>query len=59
MLQQRALDFVAGLVVPEAVLVTHAGVIRVLLAHWRNLPPERWSELVFDYGSLTTVDVPR
>lgn len=59
MLQQRALDFVAGLVVPEAVLVTHAGVIRVLLAHWRNLPPERWSELVFDYGSLTTVELPR
>lgn len=59
MLQQRALDFVAGLVVPEAVLVTHAGVIRVLLAHWRNLPPEHWSELVFDYGSLTTVELPR
>lgn len=59
MLQQRALDFVAGLAVPEAVLVTHAGVIRVLLAHWRNLPPERWSELVFDYGSLTTVELPR
>lgn len=58
-LQDRALDFVAGLSEPEAVLVTHAGVIRVLLAHWRNLPPERWSELVFDYGSLTTVDVPR
>lgn len=59
MLQQRALDFVAGLDVPEAVLVTHAGVIRVLLAHWRNLPPERWSELVFDYGSLTTVELAR
>lgn len=59
MLQQRALEFVAGLAVPEAVLVTHAGVIRVLLAHWRNLPPERWSELVFDYGSLTTVELPR
>ena len=58
-LQQRALDFVAELTVPEAVIVTHAGVIRVLLAHWQDLPPERWTELVFPYGSLTTVEIPR
>ncbi len=58
-LQQRALDFVAELTVPEAVIVTHAGVIRVLLAYWQHLPPERWTELVFPYGSLTTVDIPR
>ena len=58
-LQQRALDFVAGLDVPEAVVVTHAGVIRVLLAHWRGLPPAEWPQLVFGYGSLTTVEVGR
>lgn len=58
-LQQRALDFVASLDVPEAVIVTHAGVIRTLLAHWQGLPPERWTELNFAYGSCTRVDVPR
>ena len=58
-LQQRALDFVATLVVPEAVIVTHAGVIRTLLAHWQGLPPERWTELVFAYGSCTRIEVPR
>jgi len=58
-LQRRALDFVADLNVPEAVIVTHAGVIRTLLAHWHDLPPERWTELVFAYGSCTRVDVPR
>ena len=58
-LQARALDFVAGLSVPEAVIVTHAGVIRTLLAHWQGLPPERWTELVFAYGSCTRVEVPR
>lgn len=58
-LQQRALAFVAGLAVPEAVLVTHAGVIRVLLAHWQGLPPERWSDLSFAYGSCTRLRVPR
>ena len=58
-LQQRALDFVATLDVPEAVIVTHAGVIRTLLAHWQGLPPARWTELVFDYGSCTRVEVPR
>jgi alpha-ribazole phosphatase len=57
-LQQRALDFVAELNVPEAIIVTHAGVIRTLLAHWRALPPARWTELVFAYGSCTRVRVP-
>lgn len=58
-LQRRALDFVASLAVPEAVMVTHAGVIRTLLAQWQGLPPERWTELNFAYGSCTVVDVPR
>lgn len=58
-LQRRALDFVGSLEVPEAVIVTHAGVIRTLLAHWQGLPPERWTELNFAYGSCTVVDVPR
>ena len=58
-LKQRALDFVAALAVPEAVIVTHAGVIRTLLAHWQGLPPARWTELVFDYGSCTRIEVPR
>lgn len=58
-LQRRALDFVASLSVPEAIIVTHAGVIRTLLAHWQGLPPERWTELVFAYGSCTRVEVPR
>ena len=31
----------------------------VLLAHWRNLPPAQWTQLVFAYGSRTTVDVRR
>jgi alpha-ribazole phosphatase len=58
-LQRRALAWVAGLDVPEAIVVTHAGVIRVLLAHWRNLAPAEWPQLVFAYGSLTTVEVSR
>lgn len=58
-LQRRALDFVASLDVPEAVIVTHAGVIRTLLAHWQGLSPERWTELNFAYGSCTVVEVPR
>ena len=57
-LQQRALDFVAGLTAPEAVIVTHAGVIRTLFAHWQGLPPGKWTELVFAYGSRTRVVLP-
>lgn len=58
-LQRRALAFVGELAVPAAVLVTHAGVIRTLLAHWRGLPPAAWTQLVFPYGSCTTVDLGR
>ena len=58
-LQQRALAFVATLAVPAAVIVTHAGVIRTLLAHWQGLPPERWPELTFAYASCTRVVLPR
>lgn len=58
-LQRRALDFVASLSVPEAVIVTHAGVIRTLLAAELGLPPARWTELVFDYASCTRLVLPR
>ncbi len=58
-LQQRALAFVADLQVREAVLVTHAGVIRVLLAYFRQLAPADWLSLKFDYGSRTDIIVPR
>ncbi len=58
-LQRRALAFVSELNVPEGIIVTHAGVIRVLLAHWHGLHLAQWQQLVFDYGSCTTVEVRR
>ena len=58
-LQRRALAFIEALQVPEAVIVTHAGVIRTLLAHWQGLPPARWTELNFAYGSRTEWHVSR
>lgn len=57
-LQQRALAFVAELRVPEAVVVTHAGVIRVLQAYWQGLPAPQWATPQFGFGSLTRVHVP-
>lgn len=56
-LQARALDFVAGLAAPEAVVVTHAGVMRMLLAHWAGVPAREWTRLAFAYGAVTTVEV--
>lgn len=58
-LQRRVLAFVNELAVPEALIVTHAGVIRVLLAHLQALPPAQWTRLTFPYGSHTRIDVPR
>ena len=58
-LQARALAFVEALDVPEAVLVTHAGVIRTLVAHQQGLPPEQWLALNFAYASRTVLTIHR
>lgn len=55
--QARAQAFLSELAVEEAVLVTHAGVMRALLAHWQRVPGERWLELQFDFATVTTVAV--
>jgi len=55
--QARALAFVADLAVDEAVIVTHGGVIRVLLAHWQQVPPAGWTALAVDYATVTSVEL--
>jgi alpha-ribazole phosphatase len=52
-LQVRVLDFFNRLPEQDAVIVTHAGVIRSLLAADQGLPPERWCDLACDHASLT------
>ena len=54
--QTRALAFVESLQqaqIPEAILVTHGGIIRLLCAHQQGLPPHRWHEIAPAFGSLT------
>lgn len=58
-LQRRALEFVSELSVPEAVLVTHAGVIRMLLAAQRNLPVDQWLEQPVAYAARVVLDLGR
>ncbi len=40
---------------PAAAVVTHGGVLRVLFAHWLEVPPRRWPRLVFDFGGVSKV----
>jgi len=54
-LLQRALAFVAELAVSEAVIVTHGGVIRMLLAHWQNVPAHEWANLSVPFCGLIQV----
>ena len=56
-LQARAIDFAQTLEAPRVVLVTHAGVMRALVGHWRKLPIEEWTRLQFDFGSMTRIDL--
>ena len=58
-LQMRAVAFVQSLAVPEAIIVTHAGVIRTLIAHWHNIRPSQWSSIEVPYGSCTRVSIPQ
>lgn len=58
-LQRRAMAFFDQLVAPEAIVVTHAGVIRTLLAALRGLPPSQWTTLNFDYASRTVIELSR
>ncbi|MFT3848266.1 MAG: alpha-ribazole phosphatase family protein [Propionivibrio sp.] len=57
-LQARVLDFAASLpALPAVALVTHAGVLRALFGHWRQLPAAEWTQLRFDYGSVTALHI--
>ncbi len=56
-LQARALQAVARIDTPEAVAVTHAGVIRALLAHWLALADDAWLSISTDFLSITTVEL--
>ena len=38
-------------------IVSHAGVLRALIGHWRALPTREWTQLAFAYGGLSTFDL--
>lgn len=62
-LQARAVDFAStlnsfnSLGVPNVALVAHAGILRALAGHWRQLPFAEWTQLQFDFGSLTEITI--
>jgi alpha-ribazole phosphatase len=58
-LQARALDFAASLENDgsDAVIITHAGVMRALVGHWRRLPASDWPALEFAFGELLCLDI--
>ena len=60
-LQRRVIDFASDLAGafsgPRVALITHAGVIRALLGHWRQLPVAEWTQLKCDFGSITQIEI--
>ena len=56
-LQQRAIDFAASLAGSRVALVTHAGVMRALVGHWHQLPLAEWTQLKFEFGSITEIRI--
>ena len=57
MLQTRAVDCIAALDHAQVALVTHSGVMRALLGHWLKLPVGEWSQLKFEFGRATLIEV--
>lgn len=54
----RALDFIEdmrALDAPAAAVLTHGGLLRVLFAHWLEVPTRRWPRLVFGFGAVSKV----
>lgn len=45
--------------VAQAALVTHAGVMKVLLGMARDLPARQWMALSFDYESVVSIEIRR
>ena len=56
-LQRRAVEFASTLEHSHVAIVTHAGVMRALVGHWRKLPVAEWSRLSFEFGTLTHLEV--
>jgi alpha-ribazole phosphatase len=55
-LLNRALAFVDDLTGEgddDAIVVTHGGVIRALLAHWNQLPDDQWADIRVEFASVT------
>lgn len=56
-LQERVIDFACSLKIPRVAIVSHAGVMRVLFGHWHQLPASEWTQIKFDFGSMTRMEV--
>lgn len=56
-LQERAIDFASSMTGLRTAVVTHAGIMRALIGHWRRLPTTEWTQLTFDFGSITKIDL--
>lgn len=59
-LQRRVHEFIAemrGFGMARAALVTHAGVMKVIVGHARGLPARKWMALNFDYEGVVRVEL--
>lgn len=59
-LRARVRDFVMELKsegLERAVLVTHAGVLKVIVGHAQQLPAKEWMALKFEYESVVCVSL--
>ena len=56
-LRERVIDFACSLKIPRVAIVSHAGVMRALFGHWCQLPASEWTQLKFEFASITEIEV--
>jgi len=56
-LRERVIDFACSLKIPRVAIVSHAGVMRALFGYWCQLPASEWTQLKFDFASITKIEV--
>ena len=60
LLQQRLVSFLVEKqgVHDALILVTHAGIMKVMHAIQGNVPPSQWLSMAFGYGELVSLELP-
>jgi alpha-ribazole phosphatase len=51
------IDHIKGQNLNKVALITHAGIIRILLSQYQNIPAEKMFEIKIGFGEVLSIDI--